>query len=143
MSVGLLIVTHNRVGEEMLATARSILGICPLKTACVAVSQGDDPVTVTAGAERTVRDLDDGQGVLILTDAFGSTPSNIAVELGAAAGTAVVSGLNLPMLLRVLNYPELDLQRLQEKALSGGRDGVLLVAPPGASDTRQQGSGKP
>ena len=66
-----------------------------------------------------------GDGVLVLTDLYGSTPSNIACKLRRHGHVRVVSGVNLPMLIRVLNYPDLDLDSLKEKALSGGRDGVL------------------
>lgn len=138
MSVGLLIVTHNRIGEEMLATARGILGICPLQTAFLAVSQEHDPNRLIDDGTALVQELDQGSGVLILTDAFGSTPSNVAVQISNRdADTAVVSGVNLPMLLRVLNYPELDLTRMQRKAISGGRDGVLLIQA--SHGGRQQG----
>ncbi|MBW3546289.1 MAG: hypothetical protein KY428_11955, partial [Bacteroidetes bacterium] len=64
---------------------------------------------------------DSGDGVLVLTDAFGSTPSNIAMRLSRQSGVTVVSGLNLPMLLRVMNYPQLSLEELQiNNALPGG-----------------------
>ena len=81
----------------------------------------------TRGGPCILDQLDEGDGVLVLTDAYGSTPSNIACRLGARRQVAVVTGLNLPMLLRVLNYPALPLDELKEKAVSGGRDGVLLV----------------
>lgn len=127
MSVGLLVVTHNRIGHELMRTASNILGVCPLSAECLAIEPDSDPAQVHQRGEEVIRRLDRGDGVLILTDAFGSTPSNVATRLGEDIGTAVVSGVNLPMLLRVLNYPGLTLRELQDKALSGGRDGVLLV----------------
>jgi PTS system ascorbate-specific IIA component len=72
-----------------------------------------------------LRELDAGDGVLVLTDMFGSTPSNIATRLRAPGALAVVAGVNLPMLVRVLNYASLDLQALVDKAASGGARGVL------------------
>ena len=71
--------------------------------------------------------LDHGAGVLVLTDMYGATPSNIALRL-AGAKVRIVTGLNLPMLMRVLNYSQLGLDQLAEKAVSGGREGVFLVA---------------
>ncbi len=139
MSVGLLIVTHNRIGEELLATARGILGICPLHTELLSVHRHEDPAILEQRGRELCERLNGGEGVLILTDAFGSTPSNIAVQIRTTTGSPVVSGINLPMLLRVLNYPELDLGTLQRKALSGGRDGVLLVE--GASEASKQHGG--
>ena len=64
----------------------------------------------------------------VLTDMYGSTPSNIACRL-TGTHTKVVAGINLPMLIRVLNYPRLTLTELAEKALSGGRDGIMYCVP--------------
>lgn len=129
MSVGMLLVTHNRLGEELLRTARAILGGHPLATGTLGVPQDGDPAVALERGLTLLGQLDDGAGTLILTDAFGSTPSNVAVRLGQHAGAPVISGVNLPMLLRVLNYPDLPLEELRAKALSGGRDGILLVEP--------------
>jgi PTS system ascorbate-specific IIA component len=64
----------------------------------------------------------------VLTDCLGSTPSNVASRLAEGHQAAVIAGVNLPMLLRVLNYPQLSWQDLRDKAITGGRDGVLLVS---------------
>ena len=69
--------------------------------------------------------LNRGGGVLVLTDLYGSTPSNIANRLAELDYVRVVAGLNLPMLIRVLNYSALTLDELMEKAVSGGRDGII------------------
>jgi len=127
MSVGLLLITHNRIGDELLKTARSTLGLCPLQTGTLAFTPQHDPDRMAAKACRLVHELDTGEGVLVLTDAYGSTPSNIASYLTPHERVTVIAGLNLPMLLRVLNYPSLSRGELAEKALSGGRDGVILV----------------
>ena len=68
--------------------------------------------------------------MLVLTDMYGSTPSNIAVGLQREGRVDVVAGVNLPMLVRVLNYPFLDLATLAAKALSGGRDGIMPCKRP-------------
>ena len=80
-------------------------------------------------AKQAAEKLDSGDGVLVLTDMYGATPSNIACRLRKLHDVRVVAGLNLPMLIRVLNYPGLDLDELMHKALSGGRDGVLIFKP--------------
>jgi PTS system mannose-specific IIA component len=77
--------------------------------------------------------LDDGDGVLVLTDLFGSTPANIAASLQARAGVRTLSGVNLPMVVRVLNYSDLPLDALAEKAFGGGRDGVMYCRSPEAA----------
>ncbi len=126
MSVGLLIVTHGRIGEQLLSTATSVLGFCPLQTAYLAVSQKSDPESLLEQASRLCDELDRGDGVLVLTDMYGSTPSNIANRLLGHPQVQVVAGINLPMLVRVLNYPSLNLYEMANKALSGGHDGIVF-----------------
>lgn len=126
MSVGLLIITHNGIGTELLKTARIMLGTCPLAVQALEVDEHCDPDRTTDQAMRAILEVDSGNGVLILTDIYGSTPSNIAARLSKRKNIVLVAGVNLPMLIRVLNYPRLNLQELVYKALSGGKDGVLL-----------------
>ncbi len=131
MTVGVLIVTHGRVGEVLLNTAVHLLGFCPLQVSTLSVEFDCNLDEAEAEARSAARALDSGDGVLVLTDVYGSTPSNVANRVQGLSAMAVVAGLNLPMLIRVLNYPRLDLEQLAAKAVSGGRDGVLLcTAPP-------------
>ena len=125
MSVGLLLITHNTLGSALLETATKMLGSAPLAAETLSVTERADPDLLRAQARRMSQDLDRGQGVLVLTDMFGSTPANIASALHREGAVAVVAGVNLPMLVRVLNYPSLDLLELVKKAVSGGRDGVI------------------
>ncbi len=125
MSVGLLIVSHNDVGRVMLNATVSMLGINPLRVALMGVSMEDDPDRMRVQARDLVREVDHGDGVLVLTDLYGSTPSNIANCDYFEHRVNVVAGLNMPMLLRVLNYPKLGLDELTEKAVSGGTDGIM------------------
>ncbi len=129
MTIGLLIITHNHIGDDLIATATAMLGLCPLSTEALAVTQNADPEATLRKARQCVETLDQGNGVLVLTDIYGSTPSNIACQLIEGERVQVVSGVNLPMLIRILNYPQLSLPELTEKALSGGRDGVLCCNP--------------
>jgi PTS system ascorbate-specific IIA component len=127
MNVGLLIITHGRVGQDLLDTAIAVLGTCPLQTRCLSVPMNCDPDQLLKQGQALIDELDQGDGVLIMTDLYGSTPSNIACKL-VTERVIVVAGLNLPMLVRVLNYPRLGLAELKAKALSGGRDGVLTCS---------------
>lgn len=124
MTVGILIVTHDEIGKTLLDTACLVLGACPLKTMVMSVNRDCDPEKMRRAARFSIEELDEGQGVLVITDMFGSTPSNIACSL-MSDHVAVVSGINLPMLLRLLNYPGLSLTELVEKAVSGGREGIM------------------
>jgi len=128
MAVGLLLVTHGRIGEELLASATRILNGRPLPSASVAVPQNCDPDRVERELRERLQRLDEGDGVLVLVDLFGATPCNVVRRLPDAHPCAIVTGVNLPMVLRVLNYPGLDLAALTEKAREGGREGVLRVA---------------
>ncbi|MCO6411518.1 MAG: PTS fructose transporter subunit IIA [Thiogranum sp.] len=127
MSVGILLVTHGNIGAVLLQSANDILGVCPLPVADLAIPQCCEPDQVLAAARKAARQLDSGDGVLVLTDMYGATPSNIACRLRESHRVRVVAGLNLPMLIRVLNYPDLGLDELAWKAVTGGRDGVLTL----------------
>ena len=85
-----------------------------------------DPESLLPQASAVLRRVDDGDGVLVLTDVYGATPSNLAARV-SRLGTPVrrVSALNLPMLLRVMNYAELGLDELPAVAAAGARNGVL------------------
>lgn len=126
MSVSLLVITHNQIGAELLTTATRMFGCCPLAAAAINVTEYDDPDQLQERASRVANELDDGSGLLILTDLFGSTPSNVANRICQDHQVRVLAGVNLPMLVRTLNYSSLDLSAITDKALSGGREGVLL-----------------
>lgn len=130
MTIGLLIITHNHIGDDLIATATAMLGVCPLATEILPVTPHCDPEMLRRKARQFIDSLDQGNGVLVLTDIYGSTPSNIARSLVDGERVKVVSGINLPMLIRVMNYPRLSLTELAEKAVSGGKDGILCCAPP-------------
>ena len=127
MSAGLLIISHNGIGPALLGTAKLMLKNFPLKTKLLTASRDCDPDELTATAIELIRVLDEGDGVLILTDLYGATPSNIAKCFLEDENIFVVTGLNLSMLLRVFNYPTLNVNKLAEKAVSGGKDGIIMV----------------
>lgn len=125
MKVGIMLITHGQIGSALLDSAIAVLDVQRLPTRVLTVDGNSDPDETLGTAEQALADLNSGDGVLVLTDLYGSTPSNIACKLRNHGQVRVVSGINLPMLIRILNYPDLDLDSLEEKALSGGRDGVL------------------
>jgi len=124
MSIGILLITHPGVGSALLTTASRLLAACPTRIKCLDVPLDANPESIFRHAAREVLNLDDGDGVLILTDAYGSTPSNIACQLTEDHYARVVSGLNLPMLIRVFNYFTEDLDTLSHKAAEGGIRGI-------------------
>ena len=133
MSVGLLLITHDELGHQMLSIAAGILGHTPLRVETLGVARDSDPDHVAGEAGRLCSKLDEGDGVLVLTDLFGSTPSNIATRLLEQHRVVVLAGVNVPMLVRIFNYPSLPLEELGNKASSGARDGVILASGKKAS----------
>jgi mannose PTS system EIIA component len=126
MSVAVLIITHHEIGHALVNALKTTYGDglpLPLKT--FDVRSDADPDTLLPQLKKLIIKLNQGDGVLILTDLFGSTPSNIAYELQKESNIRIVTGLNLPMLIRVMNYPLLDLVQLAEKARKGGLDGII------------------
>lgn len=126
MSVGILLITHSGIGGALLNVAHGTFGQLPLEMTQMSVSRTPEPELLIEQAAHLVRKLDSGDGVLVLTDMFGSTPSNIAQGLqNRGFDIKVIAGLNLPMLFRVLNYPNLSLPQIARKAVSGGQDGIF------------------
>lgn len=125
MSVGLLLITHRPLAGDLLRIASEILGACPPDVeACEVVNDTPRERSIEECLRRLDR-LDQGDGVLVLTDLYGSTPANIAAALPSLRpNVRVLAGVNLPMLLRALNYAFEDLDAVADKALQGGRDGV-------------------
>ncbi len=127
MKTGLLLITHGNLGQEMLATVKTIMPVCPLQTLAISAHANTDPEELLDTASRACVKLDQGAGVLVLTDLFGSTPSNVANRLVDQHRAMVIAGANIPMLLRIMNYPDTDLEELAEKAAAGAHDGILLT----------------
>jgi PTS system ascorbate-specific IIA component len=123
--VGILIVAHGAFGEALIHCASHVLGKRPLRVRQVGITVHDDPDAILPQAQELVRQLDEGDGVLVLTDMLGATPSNIAARLAAPGRVEVVAGVNLSMLVRALTYRAQPLAAVVGKAISGGREGVL------------------
>lgn len=126
MSVSILLLTHETIGSTLFKAAIRTLGSLPTKVLAIPVSYDCDPELDCGKINRVIDDLQMGDGVLILTDLYGATPTNLAQRFNDGKTVRVVSGVNLSMLIRVINYAHLDLTSLTEKALSGGKDGIML-----------------
>jgi len=123
--IGILIVAHGAFGEALIHSASHVLGKRPQGVRQIGVTVHDDPEAILPQARDLVQQLDQGEGVLVLTDMYGATPGNIALRLLEPGRVEGVSGVNLPMLIRALTYREQGLATTREKALSGGTEGVL------------------
>ena len=126
MNVGILIITHSDIGKQMLLTATSVYGTNPFRVEILSVDNFDQPNDVIQLGQKYVNFLDKGNGVLVLTDIIGTTPSNIAKSIKHRK-IKVVAGLNLSMILNVFNYPKYSLDKLAEKAIEGGIEGIMDI----------------
>ena len=126
MSVGVLLVTHGKLGHLLIDTIVDMIGPLPLQADVLEVRRVQATDVLLLQGRRMIERLDKGSGVLILTDAFGSTPSNIATRLAEAPNVEVVAGVNLPMLVRIFNYPRCDLAVMARNAVEGGQRGVMM-----------------
>ncbi len=127
MTCGILLVTHPGVGTALLEVATRLLRHLPLRTEAFEVPFDADLDVLLPLASAAMRRVDGGEGVLILTDLYGASPSNLAAQL-ARLGTPArrVAALSLPMLLRVMNYPEQGLDQLPATAAAGARNGAIV-----------------
>ena len=123
--IGILIVSHGAFGEALIHSASHVLGRRPLRVGQVGVTVHDDPSAMLPQARELLRQLDEGDGVLVLTDIYGATPGNIALRLLVPGRVEGISGVNLPMLIRALTYRDQGLKAAVAKALSGGTEGVV------------------
>ena len=130
MPAGVLIITHPGIGPAIIDSARQILRNLPLKAETFEVPFDADLDALLPAASGVMRRVEDDEGVLILVDMYGASPSQLAARL-TQLGTPCkrVAGVSLPMLLRVMNYPEQNLAQLQSTASLGGRNAVLLDDP--------------
>lgn len=125
MAVTVLLITHEEIGTALLQAAEKTLGELPLESTVISVKENTDPDELLPRLKQFIAQTDMGNGLLILTDLYGSTPSNIALSLQNDHNIRVISGLNLPMIIKIMNYAHLPLLELAQKAISGGKQGVV------------------
>jgi mannose PTS system EIIA component len=127
--IGVLIVTHGEIGRSLLDSASQILGGVPTQICTLSVWRQDDPDDLVLRARELMDQIDAGKGVLILTDIFGATPGNVVSKLLQDGKVEGVSGVSLPMLLRVLTGRNganpAGLSVLVQRAMTGGAEGLV------------------
>jgi mannose PTS system EIIA component len=125
--VGLLIVAHGNLGDSLIECATYVHGHAPEGLSSVNLTGFPDTDAMLVAVRERITAMDDGGGVLVMTDIYGATPSNTACRLVKADSIGVVSGVNLPMLLKALTYRSEPLEQLAERIAKGGRNGIFHV----------------
>ena len=135
MSVGILLLTHAGAASPFAPLVQRLLGRLPLRIECFELEFDADLDTALPRASTALRRADDGDGVLILTDLFGDTPSNLALGLVDPGRVEVVTGVNLPMVLRLacLDGRAQPLAELARWIQAKGRQGIRVGTPVGGA----------
>ena len=125
--IGALVVTHGQLGQELVAAAEMIVGeIAHIRA--ISIGWHDDVNEAQKDIERRIAELDGGKGVLVLTDMFGGTPSNIAFALYEPGKIDIVTGVNLPMIIKIVSQKEADsLESLARTVRDQGRRSIATA----------------
>ncbi len=126
--VGALVVTHGRLGQELVSAAQAIVGEIPY-IAAVSIGWNDDVDESKKKIEQAVAEVDQGKGVILLTDMFGGTPSNLSFPLLKKNELDIVTGVNLPMVIKVANQSGTDsLSELVTKVKKQGQSHISIAS---------------
>lgn len=125
--VGILLLTHAPLGQAFIEAATHVFRVRPDRLEAIDVCADQDPVQVKQFAQQAIERLDDGTGVLVITDVMGGTPSNCTIQLTQPGHVEVIAGISLPMLLRAITYRNDTLDVVVEMALAGGQSGATRV----------------
>lgn len=125
--VGILLLTHAPLGQAFIEAASHVFRGCPERIEAIDVWADQDTAEVKALAHQAISRLDNGSGVLVITDVMGGTPSNCTLTLSQPGHVEVIAGISLPMLLRALTYRNDTLDVVVEMALAGGQGGAVRV----------------
>jgi PTS system mannose-specific IIA component len=126
--IGLILVTHGKLAEEFVAAMQHVVGRQEaVRTVCI--GPNDDMEARRAEISTAVKDVDSGAGVIILTDLFGGTPSNLAISLMRKGKVEVIAGINLPMLIRLAKARGcMTLDKAVVAARDAGRNYITIAS---------------
>lgn len=124
MNVALLFITHKNIATSLLSTGEAILKKPNDNIACIEVPMDTSITDITDNVENKIAQLSTEDGIMFFTDIYGGTPGNVAQQLATKYNTELVSGVNLPMVLRLLNYRNNGKKELLQKALDGAHQGI-------------------
>ena len=125
--IGILLLTHAPLGSAFMQAAAHVFRSMPERFEAIDVIADQNIEEVNLLAREAVKRLNDGSGVLVMTDVMGGTPSNCCRHLGDPSDVAVIAGISLPMLLRAITYRQDTLDVVVEMAIAGGQNGATRV----------------
>lgn len=126
--IGVLVISHEPLGTALLSCTRHIFGRLPPQLAALDVIPDEDTTAASAAARQLLARINDGSGVLVLTDIYGATPSRIAVGLADPLRTVVIAGANLPMLVKAINYRRgRDLEEVAKLIMPAAKDAIMSI----------------
>ncbi len=127
--IGIVIVTHSRLGEALIEAAEFILGSRPEGTVAVSINLQEQVDSLRDRISEAIKKVRNPQGVLVLTDMFGGTPSNLAYSFLEEGRVEVISGVNLPILIKAVNArEEMELVKLAECIETYGKRSISLAS---------------
>ena len=127
--IGILVISHEPLGTALLHCTRHIFGRLPVQLAALDVIPDEDPEAALHSARELLKRINDGSGVIVLTDIFGATPARIAARLAEPNPVRVIAGVNLPILVKALTYRRGPLEEVSERLMQGVRDTIMIVDP--------------
>ncbi len=126
--IGLVLVTHGRLAEELIAATEHVVG-AQRGVRAICIGPDDDMEQQRKDILQAVGDVDDGGGVILLTDMFGGTPSNLAISIIDEANVEVIAGVNLPMLIKLASVRESEsLKEAVTSAQDAGRKYINVAS---------------
>ena len=121
------IITHPNIGEVLLTNCQKIIGEITIPTKIISVDPKDNIEIAKNKAAITLKEIENIGPLLILTDIPGASPSNLAFSLKPKCHYAVITGINLAMLVSIYNYPKMQLDFLVKKAIDNGKKAITAT----------------
>jgi len=125
--IGIIVVSHEPLGTALIHCTRHIFGRMPAQLAALDVVPDEDPEAAYQAARELMARINDGSGVLVLTDVFGATPSRIAARLAELHRVVVLAGVNLPMLVKALSNRRCPLEEMPDMLMDRAKDAIVEI----------------
>ncbi|MEN9965998.1 MAG: hypothetical protein RL416_155 [Pseudomonadota bacterium] len=125
--ISILLITHGELGKSLIECATHVLGDKPLFLESLSIENDCTHESMFKQISERINLLDQGNGVLILTDIFGATPCNIITKIIKPGKVSAIAGVNLSMLIRTINYRNEPFDSLISKAIQGAQDGIIHI----------------